>query len=223
MKNNIENVPSEIFDWINSLSFEALHTDQQERVLQHFSKEEYHELFESNRNIQNALQQSKYHSGKEDLLSLFDEKHPEKKHLSFWKNDVLWKAASVLLLLSTLWFSLRNLKEKALTDTKVVVKYDTVFVEKESITTKSKEDILAERIRAKKSPSFQTPLKSPTSKIFEPARTSTVPETAYAAIAKPDKDFQILSLSTINSISNTTKRNSMQDDSLERNFKFVSL
>jgi hypothetical protein len=223
MKNNMENVPNEIFDWINSISFDDLHEDRKKKVLKHFTKEEYHELFESNKNIQNALHQRKHHSGKENLLRLFDEKHPAKKGFLVWKNEVLWKAASVLLLLSTLWFSLRNLKEKTITDTRIVVKYDTVYVEKESIATKSKEDSATVEKIARRSPQMQAAKKHTVNKITQANSTANTAEVAYTVTPKPDRDFQILSLSSMNNISNATKRNSMHDDSLEKNFKFVSL
>jgi hypothetical protein len=45
----------------------------------------------------------------------------------------------------------------------------------------------------------------------------------YVSTQSAVVDVQILTLSSMDKISNTSRRNSMNDDSLERNFKFVSL
>lgn len=223
MKNNFENIPGEIFDWMSAIPFEALNAEQKRSVLQYFTREEYHELYESNVNIKHALHVNKrFDTHKADLMKLYDEKY-QAQHSSFKLNtSILWKAASVFFLVSTLWFALKERKVYFPPDPVAIVKKDTVFIEREPVAVSRKIDTIylqktIERFVAKKQ---KRSLPENRETVISETR---IPEKVYAVLPPAENDFQILPVGSINNISNAIKKNSMYDDSLEKNFKFVSM
>jgi hypothetical protein len=54
-------------------------------------------------------------------------------------------------------------------------------------------------------------------------RITPVNEPMVASIQATSTDLQVMPISSLNNISNAFKRNSMLDDSLEKNFNFVRL
>ncbi len=224
MKSNFENIPGEIFDWMAIMPFEALNVTQKRSVLEHFTKEEYNELHESNVNVRNALHMNKRSdTHKADLMKLYDEKYPAQQ--STWKLDrsVLWKAASVFFLVSTIWFAMKGRRVSPVSEPFTVIKTDTVFVEKQPVAASQKRDTVylqkpVEHYTAKRRKEIL-----PVNKEVVTSQTVKIPEKTYAVLPPAENDFQILPVGSINNISNAVKRNSMHDDSLEKNFKFVSM
>jgi hypothetical protein len=119
-------IPSEVFDWIEHLSFQELNKQQQAKVLQYFSRDVYEELHVAAKEIKKGLQPAI--DTKSNLLQAFDKKYPTKGNAIPFPATALWKAAVVILLLGVgmLQFSLLN--ERSNTGTMVQTIHDTLTV-----------------------------------------------------------------------------------------------
>ena len=159
---------------------------------------------------------------KKDLLRLFDEKYPVAKPQVYGRN-FMWKAASVILLISTLWLALEK-REPAFKETsdKFIV-HDTVFVDRPTTAAQKAGLQPKEMLAAAPLPVQRSAKNKSKSNGMKPIINKPIPKAEYAQVQALKEDIQVLSINTLQNISNNSKRNSMQDDSLEKNFKFVSM
>lgn len=213
MKNNIEQLPVEIIDWIQSTNFEELDVTIQTTILKYIEKEEYENMRESFLLIQSNNNHERI---KSNLMNAFDDAYPTRKKTNEF--SVLWKAASVLLFFSTLWFAY---KQQSVEQTVASIKQniiDTIYVEKVVQQEKIIIDTLwrnekkesSKKLSAKTIPSISNNKENGSKQVVELAKNE-------------ENDFDILTIDQANTLPNKTKRNSMKDDSLEMNYKFVSL
>jgi hypothetical protein len=217
MKNNIEQLPVEIIDWIQSTNFEELDVTIQTTILKYIEKEEYENMRESFLLIQSNNNHINNHERiKSNLMNAFDDAYPTRKKTNEF--SVLWKAASVLLFFSTLWFAY---KQQSVEQTVASIKQniiDTIYVEKVVQQEKIIIDTLwrnvkkesSKKLLAKTIPSVSNNKENGSKQVVELAKNE-------------ENDFDILTIDQANTLPNKTKRNSMKDDSLEMNYKFVSL
>src|SRR6186713_289441 len=106
MENNMEHVPSLVFDWIQQYDFDRLTAKQQQEVVKHLSKEEYSEMYKAAQIVKNNPRVTEAGaSRREALLQRFDKKHATDKPIfSLWNQSVtLWKVAATFLLFGMGW------------------------------------------------------------------------------------------------------------------------
>ncbi|MCC7031127.1 MAG: hypothetical protein IT257_12545 [Chitinophagaceae bacterium] len=224
MKSNPEQIPAEIFDAMSTRSFAELPADMKQSVLKYLTAEEYDELHASNRQLQQLLSAGKQGpAGKAALMQMYEEHYPENESSIRFNPALIWKAAAVLLCLSTLWFVLKKEPEVISSQHSVIVKYDTVIVEKQLPVIAEMHDtifVVRQNLQQTDKAVKRTMPESTdgSSESNAEALTST-----YATVPQDENTVPVMPLSSLNHIQNKSKRNSMQDDSLERNFKFVSM
>jgi hypothetical protein len=220
MKSNPEQIPAQIFDAMSTRSFAELSADMKQSVLECLTAEEYDELYVSNRQLQQLLSAGKQApAGKAALMQMYQERYPERDAAIRLNTTLIWKAAAVLLCLSTLWFALKKNPAEIVSLPSAIVKHDTVIVEKQLPALAEIRDtvfIVKQNLRSEKAVKRTMP-----ESIEASAESKAEPLTnTYATVPQ---DIPVMPLSSLNHIQNKSKRNSMQDDSLERNFKFVSM
>ena len=224
MKNNIEEIPSEIFDWMNQFDFDSLNNEQQKKVLMYFTPNEYQEMVQANILCKDLnLQSQSRIQKKEALMQLFDQQYPIKSRL-INNTNALWKAACVLLLFSTCWFAfdpLRNTTQQ--NHVAEIVKHDTVYSVRNSVKPIIQYDTVY--VTKQSSITSQPNIKKGLQNIHSlpQANNQQISEPVLASLQSATNDINVLPISSILHISNNVKRNSMIEDSLERNFNFVSL
>lgn len=107
MENINSQIPSDIFDWVNTHDFEALSEAQQQLVLTHLTMADYSELHQNALQIQEGLNlnRSPRHSKiKHSLLKQLEEKHsPSLTLINSISNNSYWKAAAVFLIFISGW------------------------------------------------------------------------------------------------------------------------
>lgn len=219
MKNNFEHAPNELFDWIQHLSFDELNDAQKETVLKFISQDEYQELYLSSQNIIRDLKNDIFlHSRKDELFDVFDQTYPNKSQLI--NTTHIWKAASVLLFISTLWFAFSS--KKNINATTELVR-DTIYMTKPSIAKiQPRDTVFIERIVEKEpKPRLISSTKIKISNLHN--QEIEIAKNDAIEFPKQENDFAVVSVEHANNISNSIKRNSKKDDSLESKFKFISL
>src|SRR5690348_6576448 len=117
MKNNMEQIPDYLFDWMEKAPFSSLANNQQAEVLKYFSKEEYESLHSTAVNVKNISSQSIASKGrKRELMEEFDRvyKKSSESNYFFMQPVALWKAAVFLILVGSGWlYSLILFKKDA--------------------------------------------------------------------------------------------------------------
>lgn len=216
MKNNIENTPDYIFDWLGEFSFEELAPAKQKEVLKHFSAEEYNDLHGGYM----AVKQAGYRPGKagrnrkEELLTRFDEAYGKQKPVLrlFTLRVSLWKAASVFLVVAGGLLFLKVNGGQPPASGALSSKTDTVYLTRE--------------IRQKPVEILDTVY------IYQEPNTRTVKTKSKSSVETPSgsgeyshgqSDIHVLSVDEINGISNQVKGSSIKDDTLVKKFSFVGL
>ncbi|HYG15227.1 MAG TPA: hypothetical protein VEC12_05690 [Bacteroidia bacterium] len=213
MKNNIENTPDYIFDWLQQFSFAQLESAMQKEVLLYFELEEYNDLHQGFMAIKTVSKRGTARErGKQELLSRFDNKYSKKQPIFnlLTMRVSLWKAASVLLVITGGLLFLKVNGGQA-SQGSFTVKTDTVYVTRG--VSLNPVEIL--------------------DTVYIVREESTKPTKAAGAVKKAASetreyipvptDVQVLSVDEINGISNQTKGNSIKDDTLVKKFSFVNL
>lgn len=211
MKNNIENIPSEVFDWLSSLSFEQLNSQQKHEVLLFFTMEEYNELANSMQEINSVVRTSAKNNlqSKERLMNKFDEVYP-KQNRWFIFPGILRYAAIIILSLG-LGYQLRFWMQPANTNQVVYQPIvDTVYInndiETASAVTLKENDFVATEVTAGNDSQVKRKyLGTPVSK------------------NKMNLNFNVVSVQDAKNKANIPKGNNCKSDSLRRKFGFVSL
>lgn len=226
MNTNPEHFPKELFDWIETFPFEALSLEQQIIVQQYISEEEYNDMHLASNEITNSIQHTvRKENIKGQLLQHFDQHYPNQKVSFSVSKSYAWKVASVVLFCSTILLSYLQLNKKVLEQTQIVVKRDTVYLEKElkQIAPLDQSPMQPEPIASKKVQIVKHVQPKNNNKPQFQSKQNLKIESESPQSYPLQQDFHVVSLAESQRKSNSTKRNSMKDDSLERNYKFVSL
>jgi hypothetical protein len=202
-----ENIPSEIFDWINTLPFEALTIEQRQQVLLYFTQEEYIDMVRALQMVQQTTASSKQRI-KADLFNRMEQKYPSNnKLIGLNKLIPLWQAAAVLLMLTGLIYVGYSSRLQQMT-VALNGQRDTVYLERliKGDVVKITDTIYA------------------TSKVKKATKLTTNKVTVHQeSVVWEQQDISIQSLKDIDAPANRTKRNSVLDDSLVRNYRFTTL
>ncbi len=217
MKNKSEQIPSYLFELIMTNSFDTLSIDNKKEVFQYFTEDEYTELYQANQLIESTKYVSRKQTIKNDLLNRFDETHLKPTRILSLEKSFVWKVASILLLTSTLLLSYSHFNKKIIEHTNTIVNHDTVYIEKE--TQFASQHTIDNHITS--IPHSTKSLKSKNKSTLH--HTTTTRSNPIKKIEESNPDIHIVSIHQIQSKSNSSKRNSRLDDSLEKNFQFVSL
>ncbi|MCE3228883.1 MAG: hypothetical protein K0S32_3434 [Bacteroidetes bacterium] len=216
MKNNPEEIPSEVFDWMQQNSFETLNNVQQDIVLRHFSKEEYNEFYF----IRNEVKQNEtlpWSDNKErvaiDLLDRFDEKHNVKDLRKNILNSqvVFWKAAAVFVFFLTALSYAYVMKKPGEMISKSTILTDTVYVTKEM---KSSPEKIHDTVYIYKT------AKEKRSKAQKEYNRGVV---SGSIIDEEYDEMEVLPVSELENELNGHKNNSSKDDSLTKNYSLITL
>ncbi len=193
MNTNPEKFPAAWLDWLQEKDFDQLDDMQQNEVFALSDPETYQELRETYKLLKN-------HS----IANLTNSKPyltPSKKFILH--SSRYWQAAAVIFMMSTLYFALRPHKAEIIESVTQI--HDTLY-----LPAKSRDTLALQR----ESPASH---KKVVHKQISPQRTNTV------GVHEINTDIHIVSVQSINEHRNAPKRNSKNEDSLERNFRFVSL
>lgn len=226
MKNNPETWSNEIFEWIQNYPFDTLSIEQQHEVLNAMSMEDYTEMYESNQLLQAEHQPSNRRQAmKSDLLNRFDQQYSS----SSFASSMLWKAASVLLFLTSAYFGYKQFNTSTII-TEPIVLHDTIYVDKLIPQTQQSSVVHLDTIKTASSPSnrinpiIPKPHSSHKTIFHQVASTNR----GHSVEASPvstinSNEIPVVSLNQLHSSANSNKRNSRKFDSLEQSMPFVSL
>ncbi len=211
MKNNIENIPSEVFDWLSSKSFDQLDSQQKLVVLQYITLEEYQELAHTTYEINKLMHptQNNRIQSRERIMRTFDEVY-SKPRQRFISSSFLRYAAIVILSIG-LGYQLRFWLQPS-TSNQVVFQpvVDTVYVHKES-------------------EAFNSTLPEYKDSIFSKVNSNTGSgvkrkyANKFVSEKKMNLNFNVVSVQEAKNMANIPKGNNCKSDSLRRKFVYVSL
>lgn len=227
MKTNPEQLPAIFFDWIQHHSFDALNVEQQKEILQYMSADEYTELFDSAQLLAESSRTLNADSRKL-LLNRFDQHYAQSKKPLNIQWNTMWKAASILLFISTCMFAYKsslNIQH----ETRTVVQHDTIYLDRNIATLPANRLPVHETsiVKPVDLPSAQKPqyrrAGAQKTLVHQSVSNSQKPSIPSYAESKLNDDLHTISIDEINNKPNAHKHNSMKDDSLEKNFRFVSL
>ncbi|MFA6260625.1 MAG: hypothetical protein WC760_04105 [Bacteroidia bacterium] len=209
MKTDPENIPSELFDWIQTTPFRELDGNQQAIVSHHFTESTYTELHAVASAVHtqqvNAVRKR---TMKNDLLREFDRIHPvaqsDMKRIS--GSLPFYRIAAALLLISCLgmlaWMRLGN--KPAIP---ALALHDTIYITREIAAAPIREyDTVYLTIKGK-------PAKQNSSS--EPTDLHPLPQSPAS--------IDVVGMSDMEALHNRPKNNSMKDDTLLRSYSYVAL
>jgi hypothetical protein len=209
MENKSEQIPEEIFTWLETMRFDELDEVQKQQALEYFSEEEYREIYAS----MNVIARAQLHdesSGQEkirsSLLKIFDVKHKPNKKVIRISHIALWRAASILLLFACaalVFFLLRQGKQASGAP---VSSRDTIYIIREAQSVPVYDT-------AMQAEAAVTSVKAEKYHSNTPARN-----TEAAKIHSHPGDIRIPSWDDVNSRANRPKHNSVKDDSLVKEY-----
>jgi len=211
MKNNIENIPSEVFDWMSSKSFDQLDSKQKLVVLQYLTLEEYQELARTTHEINNDLRptQNNRIQSRERIMITFDEVYSKPKQW-FISSSFLRYAAIVILSIGVgyqLRFWLQPTTANQVVFQPVV---DTVYVNKESEASNSA------------LPEYKDSIFSKVNSIKGSLANRNYTN-KLAPKNKMNLNFNVVSVQEAKNKANIPKGNNCKSDSLRRKFVYVLL
>ena len=212
MNINFDKVPAIIFDWIEKIPFIELTNSQKEEVLKHFSQSDYEQMHQTSLRVKLASKSdSSYKSTrKEGVMGKFDAYYLNKTNkLSNWHRANLWQAAAIFLFLISGWLFYQIFDLKKENAIKTIASIDTVYIEREIA---SNPEIIHDTVYS-----------------YKEAKSTSKKEVSHSDNLFRDDANQVLGkleslpLSELEALKNSTKGNSMKDDSLLRKFSFVSM
>lgn len=215
--NNIENIPSAIFDWMNSMPFEKLDAVQQKTVKEFMSVTEYNEMHEVTQLLHGVKHEpaARHNQIKEALLNRFDEKHRQASPLSIsiFSSQLAWKIAAVFLAIGlpiSAYFLIKS--NKQLISNQINGRVDTVYLESPSASNPLK---IYDTVYIAKETEAQH---------RKPSRQKEVSENPVDEVnVIIPHDINIQSIKNVDSAPNKRKRNTIKDDSLINHYNFVTL
>ena len=213
MKNSNEEIPQFILDIIGKKNFESLNQEEQNKVLQFFSKEEYN-LINRSLSVINKQVISKNENRetiRQNLIDKFEQKH-EKKANFFVLLGMAWKAAAILVLIGTGWFSHYLLNPKQELTASQIKEIDTVYLTQqiEMPPIRTVDTIFIERENQDNNGSTKSSI-------------SMATNTEINGAGNGYNDTKVISIKEENNKANRTKGNSIKDDSLRMKYNTVSL
>lgn len=222
MKFNPEHLPSDVFDLILTTSFAELDLQQQKKILDFLSEEDYEDMHAAAQlaSTQSDLKaQAQAH--KIQLLSkveLLGTNSNQGKRASF---TYFWQAASILLLFSTAWFGYKSITNEVKVETQTIVSRDTIYIQKDKTEVEEIAEDVAEITQSSK-PILKR-------KSVRPSATNSSSIAKYKRQAVNEKtqvsppSLSVFSLDRLSEVSNSPKRNSKRYETLEQQFNYVSL
>ena len=219
--NNPENIPSHIFDWLASHDFNTLDAAQKQEVLKYITEEEYTELRNTSTLLHSGArlhQVPASNGGKQALMDRFKDKHqiPQtaKPEPSGWNSALFWRAAAIILFLlcgAQAYYTVKAHRSADMTAVERII--DTVYVTKNDVNA--------------------TPIIIRDTIFVKPAKAEKKKELKYTAapydrrMAKAEipanMDISIVKVEDMGNTANIYKGNSMRDDSLLKQYSFVTM
>ncbi len=209
MATDINQIPVDIFEWQHRYPFSRLSMLQQEEVLRHFTQVEYDDMHQAILLVQETTQTrpDRKLAIKQQLLNRFDEVHHKPKQQVWTLPLQLWQAAAMVLLLGGAYLLLN--KNKTIAPVQVIAEADTVYVEREVAPVKVYDTVYIERS---------------TGKVKQVSRRLERSKNLREEERYPTQhDLQIHTIKDLNALPNQIKGNSIKDDSLISNYRFVTL
>lgn len=208
MKSAPENIPTEIFDWIQIISFRELNRDQQDLVLQYFTETDYSELHSvvSALRMQQGTQNRKL-AVKNKLLQEFDQhyKSPTKKQF-YVVSTAFYRVAAAVLFTACMgllvWMRLGYPPAAP-----SLTLHDTLYLTRE---------VAAAPVRIYDT--IYLPVKGKRLLSKSNARSMDLP-----VLPQSPASIDVVSMSDMEEVHNRPKNNSMKDDTLLRTYSFVAL
>lgn len=210
MNKQEENIPDEIFDWLNTHSYQELNANQQSQVNNWFSPNTYNQIHQAAKHAVEAnTRLARKATIKEHILHQFELKN---KAVIWYKKAIpIWQAAAITLFMMGL-FTTQLLMQKSVSNANLMAFSDTIYLEKivqsEPIylydTVFIKDNKAPKQINASNQDNKKT--ESPTFKNTE----------------LPNQVL-VQGLHTLESASNQIKGNSLKDDTLLKIYGFVKL
>jgi hypothetical protein len=209
MNKEEENIPNEIFDWLNTHSFQELNANQQAQVSNWFNPTTYNQIHHAAKHALavNAMLARKAII-KEHILQQFELKN---KAVWYKKAIPFWQAAAIIIFLSGI-FIVQLRMQKTASNPNLLAFSDTIYLEK---LIQSEPIYLYDTvfIKDKKAP-------KQINTIYQ-YNNKTEPKT-FKNTELPNQVL-VQSLHTLESASNQIKGNSLKDDTLLKIYGFVKL
>jgi hypothetical protein len=215
MNTNPEQIPNEIFDWLQSKSYDQLNKNQQQKLAPFFTEQEYtamHQIAFQSKAVNNE-NISRKASIKENLLLKLDQQQSKPKNSLLLVKWQAWKvAASFLFIMGIAFLFLKNSIRFEPNSNNLITKIDTVFIEKlvEKEPLKIYDTVYLTQNFRKENKGNR--------------RSQNLDLNLYSRnqIAH-QTDLNIQSIEDIESLPNKNRGNSIKDDTLLKQYGFVSL
>ncbi len=205
-----ENIPTEIFDWINNYSFHNLSAAQQSQVIIWFSPDTYNQIHLAAKQASyNQEWQARKAAIKDQLLYQFEAKNKSK--VWYKKTIPWWQAAAAILVIAGI-FTTQLLKQQTAVKENLLAFTDTIYLEK---LVASEPIYIYDTVYQKETKNVnQSPVgqQKQTEKAMENFKNTALPNQVL-----------VQSIHTLESTSNQIKGNSLKDDTLLLTYGFVKL
>jgi len=231
MNNQIPNIPDSLFTWISERNFNELTTAEQAEVILYFSEEEYSAMHQATRWVEDlAARQQKQQLQKKELFERFDQLHSPAKGVFLFQSNRLWKVAAVFFFILSSMMAYRMNHPIRQGQETLALTHDTIYLEKKypdtsksltaPVIVKKTEEVHS--LTSEKTEGKRPLRKNHTLKRQEEARTkepiAVMNDTRSGAEVLPP-----LQNAPTLSIPKGSKRNSRKFDSLDRQFRYVSM
>lgn len=213
MKNNPEEIPAIIFDWIESSAFTQLSIDEKKLVLEFLTEEEYNQMRETSNAIRKTKkvdESPRKKKLKDELLSKFAETNEGSKPGDVTlKNLYVWKSIAAMLFAAVLFSGFFLVKKHNTIESAIGKNSDTVYVTKEVTKSVEKHDtVYLYRNVYHKQSQHQSQLPD-----------MIVPDYNENDLVYPD-DINTVPFTDIKNVNHEPRGNSMKYDTIDRLFRF---
>lgn len=210
MNKQEEHIPDEIFDWLNTHSFQELNTNQQSQVIIWFNPNTYNQIHQAAKHTVevNAMLARKAII-KENILQQFELRN---KAVSWYKKAIpFWKAAAIIIFMMGI-IIVQLLLQKTASNPNLLTLSDTIYLEK---LIQSEPIYLYDTVFIKD--------KKTAKQINDTYQyTEKIEPTTYKNTDLPSQ-ILVQSIYALESASNQIKGNSLKDDTLLKIYGFVKL
>lgn len=210
MNNSEENIPNEIFDWINTFSYQELNPKQQMFVSHWFSPNTYNLIHQVAKHAsEENTRLSRKSSIKHHLLNKFELKY---QSISWHQKAIpWWQPATIIILLLAIISSLL-VKQKPTNNRNLLALTDTIYIEKqmESAPIYIHDTVYLNEKKTMKLEGKTTVLSE--YKEHKTYKNTTIPN-----------HILVQGIDALESTSNQIKGNSLKDDTLLNTYGFVRL
>ena len=212
MKNNIEQIPTSIFEWTMKSSFSDLSKSQQEEVLLFMTKEDYNEMFVGSLTSISSLESGESNKTriKNALSAHYDKLYQQKIAIKHESNSLFWKIAATFLLFGSMGLTFLLLKKTdQLKHVNNIASTDTVYMQASMPAYKIIDTVYLEVE------------KQPTARHQKSIQMQPYTDKGMDYIQQTD--LYIGGIKDLNNEANQIKHHSLNDDSLINKFQFVTL